>query len=166
MKAAARAAGAQVVAAEFLGQFFVAVDDAPAALDLGLGGEAPAALTGHLERRRGGRDRRGTAWRHLLSTSLAALPLERSQHIMPRPANGAGSDGRCVAAGRVPDVEMALARPRMLGSPAVRRTRSRATEHGRPGQGRHKTCPYKSILSLARTRTAALILHWPGEARS
>ena len=57
LKAAARAAGAQVVATELLLQELVAVDHAPAALDVALGREAAAALTGALE---SGKGLRGT----------------------------------------------------------------------------------------------------------
>jgi hypothetical protein len=50
LKAAARAAGAGIVAAELLVQLFVAVDDALAALDMGLGGEPTAAFAAALKR--------------------------------------------------------------------------------------------------------------------
>jgi hypothetical protein len=46
LKPAAGAAGARIVAPQFLGQFFVAVDDAPAAFDVRFRGEASAALAG------------------------------------------------------------------------------------------------------------------------
>ena len=51
LKAAAGAAGAQVVAAEFFDEFFFAVDHARAALHFGLGRIALAALTAALESR-------------------------------------------------------------------------------------------------------------------
>ena len=62
LKAAARAAGAQVVAAERLLQELVAVDHAPAALDVAFGGEAAAALTGALERGEGLRETVAGLW--------------------------------------------------------------------------------------------------------
>lgn len=49
LKPARGAAGAQVVATEFLDQFLIAVDDPIASLDAGFGREALAALTGDLE---------------------------------------------------------------------------------------------------------------------
>jgi hypothetical protein len=46
LKPAAGAAGARVIAPEFLGQFFVPVDDASPAFDLRFRGEASAAFAG------------------------------------------------------------------------------------------------------------------------
>jgi hypothetical protein len=45
LKPAVRAAGTEVVAAEFFGEFLFSVDDAEAAFDPGFRRESPAALT-------------------------------------------------------------------------------------------------------------------------
>jgi len=50
LKAPSGAARAQVVPPQFFAEFFVAVNDPAAALDLGLRGEASAALTAARER--------------------------------------------------------------------------------------------------------------------
>ena len=55
MKAAAGAAGAKIIAPKLFAQFLIAVDDAEAALDAGLGWVAFAAFTGPFERRAGRR---------------------------------------------------------------------------------------------------------------
>jgi len=59
LKAAARVAGAKVVAAQLFDELFVAVDDAVTTLDTGLRGVALAAFASRLENRRG---RRGRGW--------------------------------------------------------------------------------------------------------
>jgi hypothetical protein len=57
LKSAAGAARARIVATELLDELLAAADDARSALDARLRGEAPASLTGDLERRRSRGDR-------------------------------------------------------------------------------------------------------------
>ena len=50
LKPAPRAAGAEVVASELFGEFFLTVDDAEAFLDAGFGWETSATFAGDFER--------------------------------------------------------------------------------------------------------------------
>jgi len=61
LKPAAGAARAQIVAAEFFGELDVAVDETPAALDVGFRGEGLPPLTRDAESWGGFRNRRACA---------------------------------------------------------------------------------------------------------
>jgi hypothetical protein len=62
LKSLSRAARAKIIAAELFAQLDVAMNEAPAALDVGLGWERLPPLTRDVESRGGRRNRDACAW--------------------------------------------------------------------------------------------------------